>query len=330
MKNQCPYCGKVQNPPPQRKRKCRDCGEPIYIQRDGDERTLITEQEHDRIQRKVRDQYWKELSRQTQQALRPGDWDAAGMAYWQQAGVLHAEGRDNRQVLEESFRCRLRQMEKSEIKRVEVSTSQDEGVCVGCRAVDGQKYGIGEAMRTMPLPGDHCEMCRCVYTAVFGSSKSKSPTKPKSSPRARSQAPDRDMEPQAMTRIEQINAQLKRTELFRPRRVRKETALLPAILEDDEEIKGSAYGMMENKSWFVLCTDRRLLMMDKGLFRLRQKDIPLEAISSVTYETGLMSGTVAVIGSGFSGMVVKRMLKQEASRLARAIQQARQEHTERR
>lgn len=171
MNPECPYCGVAQDPPPQRKRKCRDCAQTIYIQREGDRRTLITKQEHDKLQRKARDQHWRELSLQVQRAMKTRDWQAASQAYRSQARILFAEGRDHQRVLDEAFRCDLRQMQEAGIKQVEVSTSQDERVCDGCQAVDGKKIAVADALESMPLPGEGCEMCRCVYIAVFDYTK---------------------------------------------------------------------------------------------------------------------------------------------------------------
>lgn len=170
MNPECPYCGIVQDPPPQRKRKCRDCGQTIYIQREGDYRTLITEQDHDRNLRAARDQHWKQLSQQVQTAMRARDWQALAQAYRSQARILFAEGRDNRQVLEEAFRSDLRQMQEVGIEHVRVSTSLDERVCASCRTFEGKRFAVADATKSMPLPGDQCEMCRCVYIAVFDSS----------------------------------------------------------------------------------------------------------------------------------------------------------------
>ena len=58
----CPYCGAVQDPPPQRRRKCRDCGETIHTRTDQEtrKRYLITATEADRLHRQQREERWKE------------------------------------------------------------------------------------------------------------------------------------------------------------------------------------------------------------------------------------------------------------------------------
>ena len=165
MSPECPYCGEVQDPPPQRKRKCRDCGQPIYIHRDGDRKTLITEQEHEMNLRDSRERHWKELSREVQRAMQSRDWGALAQAYRGQAQILRAEGRDSRQVSEEAYKCDLRRMQEAGVTHAEVSTSGDERVCDTCSALERKKFAIADALEPMPLPG--CDMCRCVYIAVF-------------------------------------------------------------------------------------------------------------------------------------------------------------------
>ena len=39
----CPYCGVIQDPPPKRQKKCADCGQSIYVRKDGNRRRLMTE-----------------------------------------------------------------------------------------------------------------------------------------------------------------------------------------------------------------------------------------------------------------------------------------------
>ena len=53
----CPYCGAVQDPPPQRRKKCRDCGEVIHTRTDRVERKryLLTADEAERRKREWRE-----------------------------------------------------------------------------------------------------------------------------------------------------------------------------------------------------------------------------------------------------------------------------------
>ena len=175
----CPYCGTVQEPPPQRRRKCRDCGQVIYIQTDQIERKryLLTKKQADRAERDRRDARWKELSRQVQSAMQSGDWQSLRMAYSQQAQILFVEGRPHRHVTRLANKTQLIGFQELGIDRVRVGTSEDERVCADCRARDGAVFTVAEAMESMPIPGRDCTdakdknphggRCRCYYSPVF-------------------------------------------------------------------------------------------------------------------------------------------------------------------
>ena len=109
------------------------------------------------------------------------------------------------------------------------------------------------------------------------------------------------------------------------KRVRPEIRSLPDILEHDEQIRGAATGFMDSKNWLMVCTDRRILFLDKVLGGMSQMDIPLETISSVTQKTGVAFGSIDVLGAGFTGKQVTMIPKSEVPLIAKAIQTARRE-----
>lgn len=110
--------------------------------------------------------------------------------------------------------------------------------------------------------------------------------------------------------------------------VRKEVRYLPDIMEPDETVKGTARGVMDGKTWLVVCTDRRVIFVDKGLvFGLRQMEIPLEAITSVSHRTKMVLGWFEILGAGLSGMKVDNVDKDTVVKFARAVQEARREFT---
>ena len=168
----CPYCGAVQDPPPQRRRKCRDCGETIHTRTDQEarKRYLITASEADRLHRQQRDEHWKELSKAVEVASRAGDLNALASAYGQQSYFLFHEGRPHRHVAQEAARCRLLHFQQIGVPRVSVMTCKDERVCEYCRSLEGKVFTVAEALRTMPLPGPGCDdgMCRCSYSPELG------------------------------------------------------------------------------------------------------------------------------------------------------------------
>ena len=83
---------------------------------------------------------------------------------------------------------------------------------------------------------------------------------------------------------------------------------------------------MGRGSWLVLCTERRLLFLDKGpVWGLREIEFPLEQVSSAAYRTGLVYGQVKILATEAGETVVKRMGKDASPGLARAVQTSRRE-----
>ena len=151
----CPYCGAIQDPPPQRKKKCKDCGQPIHVKKRGDGRKhLLTEKEAQELARKQRESQWKELSRHHERETgKP----------WRK----RIEGRNSASVEKEAIRCELRSFQQTRIKKVRVLTSQDERVCQHCQPLEGEIFGVKTALKKMPIPPEHCPNCRCIYTPEF-------------------------------------------------------------------------------------------------------------------------------------------------------------------
>lgn len=174
----CPYCGENQEPPPQRKRNCRNCKRPIFVRklRDGT-RQLLTKEEAIRREQDQRDRRRKDLRKQTQSALGARDWRAASQAHHSLASVLFQEGREYYREAREGYKHELLSMREAGIKKVEIMTCDDERVCDDCRALHGRVFTIRTALKNMPLPGQHCKdgsdanphggRCRCVYVAVL-------------------------------------------------------------------------------------------------------------------------------------------------------------------
>ena len=167
----CPYCGKAQSPPPQRRRKCRDCGRLIYVRTDRrtGKRRLLTESQVEDIERRERAARWRELTQKAQSAERSGDLQAMRQAYLDQAYFLNHEGKPHHDVARKAARCDLLRMQRIGIQTVVVMTGQDERVCDYCQRLEGKEFDVAEALRTMPLPGPNCDrnhgLCRCVYVA---------------------------------------------------------------------------------------------------------------------------------------------------------------------
>ena len=175
----CPYCGVIQETPPARRRKCRDCGQTIHVRTDREERKkyLLTAEEDARLARERRNEEWKRLSELVRVAMQAGDWKSLQSAYQQQANILFVEGRPHLHVAQEARRAQLMSLLETSIADVKVRTSDDERVCAYCQSLDRKVFTIQEALEAMPIPGPICTdgnqqnphggRCRCVYSPVF-------------------------------------------------------------------------------------------------------------------------------------------------------------------
>ena len=86
---------------------------------------------------------------------------------------------------------------------------------------------------------------------------------------------------------------------------RKEINELPQILAPSEKIDHVIQGMYNNGQGILVSTNRRLLFVDKGLiYGLKVEDFPLDKISSIQYETGLLLGKVKIHTSGNIATIV--------------------------
>lgn len=80
---------------------------------------------------------------------------------------------------------------------------------------------------------------------------------------------------------------------------RKEINELPQILAESETIDNIAQGTYNNGQGILVSTNRRLVFVDKGLlYGLKVEDFPLDKITSIQYETGLLLGEIKIHTSG--------------------------------
>lgn len=76
---------------------------------------------------------------------------------------------------------------------------------------------------------------------------------------------------------------------------KKEIDELPNVLREQENIKAITSGTFKGNTWLIVCTDQRLIFLDKGLiFGLQQLDMPLDKINSVNCKTGLLLASISI------------------------------------
>lgn len=99
----------------------------------------------------------------------------------------------------------------------------------------------------------------------------------------------------------------------------KERAYLHNVLAAEESILAMTSGLLEGRAWLVTVTDRRVLLLDKGLFYgVRQMELPLSHISSVAYKTGLAFGMIQLFAAG-GARRIEMVRNRDVSRVAHII-----------
>ena len=90
---------------------------------------------------------------------------------------------------------------------------------------------------------------------------------------------------------------------------KKELNHLPKVLMDGEQILAFSSGLMDSNTWLITLTDKRVIFLDKGLvYGLRQTTIPIDKISAVSGETGIIFQKIT-INSGHSENKITHVLK---------------------
>jgi hypothetical protein len=98
-----------------------------------------------------------------------------------------------------------------------------------------------------------------------------------------------------MPTLEDIKKQLEDLNKVTAFLSRKEIKELPSILQEDEKLEALIFGRLDNGNGVLVCTDRRLIFIDKGLlYGLKVKEFPIDKITSVSYKTGLMYGKFTI------------------------------------
>ena len=180
----CPYCGVIQEPPPTRRKRCRDCKETIYTWTDQESRRkyLLTREDYSRIRQEEWDAEWKALNTQVIDGSRAGDWHKVKMAHFRQSLMLFQQGRDHHRLASESRKSELRYYRTFEMYRemgvtkVEIHTGE-EAACEECRSLHGKVFEISQALEVMPIPvrtcltwadkNEHGGWCTCSYNPVI-------------------------------------------------------------------------------------------------------------------------------------------------------------------
>jgi hypothetical protein len=102
----------------------------------------------------------------------------------------------------------------------------------------------------------------------------------------------------------------------------KEIRALPQILDEDERIVGITSGYMNGATWLAVCTQRRLIFLNRGMFYgLRQVQLPLDRIQSIDHSFTICFGGIS-IWDGASSFSIGMVLKSSIMPFVRATEEA--------
>ena len=103
---------------------------------------------------------------------------------------------------------------------------------------------------------------------------------------------------------------------------KKEVAELPNIIDlNSETIKYAVSGLLGANTVLVVCTDKRIIFLDKGLvYGIRTTEIPLDMINAVSYSQGIVFGKVSVT-NGANTTEINNVPKEKAALLAKIIKE---------
>lgn len=103
---------------------------------------------------------------------------------------------------------------------------------------------------------------------------------------------------------------------------RKEIRALPEILNDGERILALTSGFVDGKTWLAICTDRRVIFLNRGMFfGLRQKQMNLDRIQSIDSSHIIFFGTIR-LWDGASAIEIRMVLKSSIAPFVRTVQDA--------
>jgi hypothetical protein len=102
----------------------------------------------------------------------------------------------------------------------------------------------------------------------------------------------------------------------------KEIKALPEILDNGEVIKAATSGLMDNCTWLAVCTNRRLIFLNRGMiYGLRQVQFPLDRIQSIDHEFTIFFGSIRV-WDGASAFTISLVLKSSILPFVRVTEEA--------
>ena len=101
----------------------------------------------------------------------------------------------------------------------------------------------------------------------------------------------------------------------------KEVRALPSILDENEAIKAVTSGFMDGATWLAVCTNRRLVFLNRGMvYGSRELQFPLDRIQSIDHGFTIYFGFITV-WDGASAFTINMVLKPSILPFVKATQE---------
>lgn len=95
--------------------------------------------------------------------------------------------------------------------------------------------------------------------------------------------------------MKEIEEDLKKLPYIGTFGIKKEIKELPKIIDKDEVIHALTRGALNEHTWIILCTNKRIIFLDKGmLFGLNMDEIPLSKVNAISHTKGLLMGKIFI------------------------------------
>jgi Bacterial PH domain/Short C-terminal domain len=101
-----------------------------------------------------------------------------------------------------------------------------------------------------------------------------------------------------MPSLEEIKLQINKIDKASKLLGRKEIKELPSILWEDESVEMLIQGIYGNNLGILVATNKRLIFVDKKIIGVKVEDFPYEKLTSIQYETGVLTGKLSIFASG--------------------------------
>lgn len=127
-----------------------------------------------------------------------------------------------------------------------------------------------------------------------------------------------------MLSVEDVKSRFKEVGVLKQFGTKKEVIELPNHIDDEdgEQILYACSAMLDGNTWLMVCTDRKLLFLDKGMvYGLKKNEIRLSKVNSVNYQTGMVLGKIFVY-HGSACMKLEAIDKHALKPMVKSINEA--------